>query len=264
MEIIAKISRGSKMDQVYLPRHREGFPLGSYVVVKPLETSQTSEKPYFYGLKEIEPVKLGVVHEIFSIISNHLHSYENIFISGSFLEGGFSFHDIDVFIIHERSVDEKRLKEILESRIKIKVHILVLSNVSLLKGLACDPLYQMMLSKVIAKKRFIYHTQREIDYKLLDLHLLKSKVLIDNFDILNGNEKYYLVRNMIAILNFIKEEKLSKGFVDREIEKVFRAKILDIQQNMLDKNEFLERFKQMYQKIFDLILEGVKHESKQK
>ena len=37
MEIIAKISRGSKMDQVYIPKNRGGFSIGSYVILKPIK-----------------------------------------------------------------------------------------------------------------------------------------------------------------------------------------------------------------------------------
>ena len=40
MEIIAKISKGSKMDQIYIPRNRESFPAGSFVIIKLLEEKQ--------------------------------------------------------------------------------------------------------------------------------------------------------------------------------------------------------------------------------
>ena len=58
MELIAKISKGSKMDQVYIPKNRIGFSAGSYVIIRPLEGKKTVEKPYLYNIKSIEPVKL--------------------------------------------------------------------------------------------------------------------------------------------------------------------------------------------------------------
>jgi len=252
------------MDQVYLPRNRQGFPLGGYVVVKPLESMHVTEKPHFYGIKEVAPLKLGIVQEIFALISRHAHDCENVLITGSFLEEGFSFQDIDVLIITDKEMNEKSLQKAIESSIKIEVHLLVMSHDALLKGLATDPLYHMMLSKAVAKKRFIYHVEREVDYKLLDLHLLKSRVLIDNFDSLNGNEKYSLVRNMVAIFEFIKGEKLRKEHVDKEIESIFQVKVFTIRQNVLDKKTFLREFRGVYQKTLDLILEGIRHDSKQK
>ena len=40
VELIGKVSKGSKMDQIYIPKNREAIPVGSYVVVKPLTTEK--------------------------------------------------------------------------------------------------------------------------------------------------------------------------------------------------------------------------------
>ena len=174
MELISKISKGTKMDQVYIPKNRRNFPIGSYVVIKSLETKQSAERPYFYNIKTIEPMKIEIIEEIFSLIDKAV-KYENVIITGSFLDMGFNFNDIDIIIISNDKIDEKYIKNIIEDIIKIKAHILALNNRSLQIGLSTDPLYQMMLSKCIAKKRLIYRFKRKINYKLLDLHLLKSK-----------------------------------------------------------------------------------------
>ena len=121
----------------------------------------------------------------------------------------------------------------------------------------------MMLSKCIAKKRFIFKIDYKMDYKILDLHLLKSKLLINNFDYLNGIEKYYLTRNMIAIFLYIKHKKINKEIVDKEIEKLFNIKdIQEIKQNILDKNEFLRLYKKIYNNAFNKIMENIKHGTK--
>ena len=67
------------------------------------------------------------------------------------------------------------------------------------------------------KKRFVYKIKHKIDYKILDLHLLKSKLLIDNFDLLSGDEKYYLVRNLISISLYLQKKIVDKNRVDKEI-----------------------------------------------
>ena len=134
-----------------------------------------------------------------------------------------------------------------------------------MEGLSTDPLYQMMLSRCIAKKRFIYRIKPKINYKILDLHLLKSKNLIENFDILTGEQKYYLIRNLVAIALFIKSKKVTKDSVDKEIKKIFLlADISEIKHNMLDKNKFLKKYNILYKKTFDTIMENIKNDSKQK
>ncbi len=259
MELIAKISKGSKMDQIYLPKNRAGLPNGQYVIIAPLERElkQKQEfKPLFYNIKSIEPLKLMIIENIFRIIE--MISPENVIITGSFLEKGFRFNDIDILVIKERETNIKRLKEILEEEIGIKTHIISISNKTLISGLSTDPLYGLMLNRCISKKRIIIKGKRIIDYKLLDLQLLKSKTLIDNFDILNGEEKYYLSLNLVSIRLFIQNKKLSKESVNGEIEKNFNVKVENIKQNLIEKDKFIKKYKDFYNKTFNKIMENIK------
>lgn len=253
------------MDQVYIPKNRSGFSIGSYVLLKPLEIKKYVEKPYFYNIKDIEPIKLEIVNEIMNSIDKISDNYENIIITGSFLDQGFNFNDIDVIIVSENKSNIKSIENMMEDRIGIKTHVILLDNKTLIKGLSTDPLYQMMLSKCIAKKRFVYKIKHKIDYKILDLHLLKSKLLIDNFDLLSGDEKYYLVRNMIAISLYLQKKRIDKDKVNKEMVRIFNLKdIKEIKQNILDKNIFLKKYNIIYKKIFNRIMENIKHGTKQK
>ena len=258
MEIISRISKGSKMDQVYIPKNRSGFDIGSYVILKPIEKKKIVEKPYFYNIKHIEPIKLEIIKEIMDIINKN-YNYENIIFTGSFLDEGFNFNDIDIILISE---NKSNIKKIIEEKTGIKIHILLLNNKTLMKGLETDPIYQMMLSKCISKKRLIYKINYKINYRILDLHLLKSKTLIENFNILNGNEKYYLTRNLVSIFLYIKGKNVSKLIVDREIKKSFNVDIKEIKQNLLNKDKFLKKYEKIYEKTFNDIMKGVKNGSK--
>jgi len=44
------------MDQIYIPKNRMGFNIGSHVIIKLLEQEKPIEKPYFYNVSSIEPV----------------------------------------------------------------------------------------------------------------------------------------------------------------------------------------------------------------
>jgi len=264
MELIGKISKGSKMDQIYIPKNRTGFSSGDYVLIMPLDKKTDKEqfKPYFYNARNVEPVKFKILEEIFNLIEKKINP-ENIIITGSFLETGFKFNDLDILIITENKFNPDYIKNQIESITGIKTHIIVLNNKTLISGLSSDPLYSLMLSKCISKNRLIFNVKTQINYKILDLNLLKSKTLIDNFDILNGNEKYYFTLNMMSIFLFIQEKKLSKEIINKEIESIFKIKINELKENLIEKNKFLKNYKLIYNKTFNLIMEGIKNEQKQ-
>ena len=243
------------MDQIYIPKKRANFGIGSYVVIKPLEEKRIIENPFFYNISHIEPIKIAVINEIFKIIEK-LSETDNIIITGSFLEKGFRFNDIDVIIVVENSI--KNIEKVLENRIGANFHVIVMNNRALIKGLETDPLYRDMLTKCIARKRFIYKAKPKINYKLLDLHLIKSKALIDNFDFLTGDEKYTMTRNLIAINQFVYKKgrriDIDGFFGDKTAQK--------LRDNTVPKDDFLVRYKKIYKDTQNKIFEGINNEQK--
>ena len=271
MEIIAKISRGTKMDQIYIPKQRAGFQNGRYVIIKPIEDEikkPKQEKPIFYNIKSIEPIKIKLISEIFSIIEHETEEQfvDNLLIVGSFLEKGFYFNDIDILIIiNKTEIKIDSIKKRIQEEIGITPHIIQIKIEDLIKGVSSDPLYENMLSKYIAKKRLILKYKRKINYKILDLHLLKSKSLIDNFEILSGKEKYYLIKNMLAIDLFIKKEKISNEILNKQIKEIFKIEAERIKENLIaNKQEFIKKCRNFYNNISKQIQKGIKKENESK
>lgn len=264
MELVSKISKGSKMDQIYISKQRTNFEVGSYVLIRPLGIIEEGLriKPYFYNVSKLEPIKLIIVEKIFHILENFVKNYTNIIIIGSFVDKGFKFNDIDIILITSEKVDTKNIESKLEKEIGIETHIILFDNKTFIEGLNTDPLYQAMLNNCITKKRFVYNIKSKFNYKLLDLHLLKSKLLIKNFDYLTGNEKYKLIRNLIAIYLFINKRKVDKDLIDQEIKKLLNLKVIEIKQNIIEKNKFLKKYKSLYNKTFEKIMLEMKHGSK--
>ncbi len=259
MVLISKVSKGSKMDQIYIPKNRIGFCIGDYVKIEPIiEYAVKIENPFFYGLNEIEPVKMEIIDKIFCVIEENIENNDNILITGSFLEKGFKFNDIDVIVLSNNDLNEKIIKNDVKKKIGVDIHLIMLNKESFIRGLEKDPIYRLMLSKCVSRKRFIYKLGREKDYKILDIHLLKSKTLIDNFDILTGGEKYDLVRNMISIFLFLEDRKLTKNLVDSEIKKIFDlGDITELKNNFVGK-DFLKKYKKAYNEISSKILKEIK------
>lgn len=252
------------MDQIYIPKNRAGFGAGEYVLISQLEDQigkKEKLKPYFYNVRYLEPIKAKIIADILNLIEKKIDS-ENIIITGSFLEKGFGFNDIDILIISKKKIDTEIIKEEIQKLEGIKTHITALDSKTLSYGLSFDPLYNLMLSKCVSKNRIIFRVKRKIDYRLLDLNLLKSKTLIDNPDILNGNEKYYLTMNMVSISLFIQGKKLSRDIVNKEIERMFNVKIREIKENLLEKQDFLRRYKEIFNNTFNLIFDNIKKSKK--
>ena len=146
MEMVGKISKGSKMDQIYIPKNRVGFNNGEYVLISPFKGRIEKQfKPHFYNVNNLEPIKMKVIEDIFSLI-NRKADAENIIITGSFLESGFEFNDIDILLVNERKINIIIIKEEIEKITGIKTHIILLGNKTLILGLSSDPLYNLMLS----------------------------------------------------------------------------------------------------------------------
>ena len=258
MEIIGKISKGTKMDQIYISKERvPGFETGRHVLIKPVQEFKSN--PFYYKVKALEPIKNMIIKELFS----YLDYLENIIITGSFIEEGFEFKDIDIIIVTDKEINLKEIKIHIENYFGIKAHVLSLTYNNLLSGFSTDPLFELMLSKFISKKRIIFNKKKEINYKLLDLHLLKSKSLIDNFEFLTGKEKYKLLRNLFAILLFLDNKEINSKSLNLEIEKRFGNEAAQkIKENMFDKAQFIKKYKLIYEQTFKKIMAGIKNEQK--
>lgn len=248
------------MDQIYISKERPpGFEVGAPVVLKPLTEEGAEIKPVHYNIKNLESVKVMIINKIFSELDDGV---DNAIITGSFLEKGFQFNDVDIILIDNKKINAKKIEEHLNKIFGLNSHIITLDYSTLIKGLETDPIYQAMLSRCIAKKRLIFRYKNKINYKLLDLHLLKSKPLIENFDYLTGSQKYYITRNMIAIFLFLNNKIISNETIDFNMKKIFKEEPINIKQNiMINKTVFLKKYKRLYNKLFNIILEGLKNGS---
>lgn len=256
MGIIARISRGSRMDQVYLPKNRSSaLGVGEYVLISPaLQKKQIA--PYYYNAQNIEPIKAEIIQ---GILSNA--DAENIIIAGSFLEKGFHFDDIDIIVINGEG---KEIEEYAKIAFGLKAHIINMKYDALRIGLNTDPLFQMILSRFASKERILLNIKQEINYKLLDIHLLKSKLLPEQFEHLNGKEKYKLARNMVAIKLFIEGKTVTIEKTNKEIEKLFgKDAVSKLLENTMEKMPFTAKYKEVYRKVFNAIMDGISH-AKQK
>ena len=136
-----------------------------------------------------------------------------------------------------------------------------ITNEELIKGLKTDPLYQLMLSKCISQKRLIYKITNKPIYRILDLHLLKSYPITNYPEMLSGEDKYYLIRNMIAIKLFTENVKLTTEIINKEIEKTFGISAENIKKNIIEHSVY-KKLTKFYKKLQDKIIIGAGREFK--
>ena len=120
------------MDQIYIPKNRVGLGVGDYVEIKPiganLQDEERERKLYFYKIKYLEPIKLDIINRVIEIIDEEIKN-DNIIIAGSFLDKGFEFGDLDIVVLCN-SVAGKHIDGVLEKKIGIKTHVLIIDNSS--------------------------------------------------------------------------------------------------------------------------------------
>jgi hypothetical protein len=251
MELIAKISKGSKMDQIYIPKNRLGCAIGQYVLIKPI---QETEKPkLFYHVERIEPIKNKIVEELFSFLQETIENPDNIILTGSFLERGFVFQDVDIIILTNDTIDNKMLEKTTEERFGLKMHILSMKKEEFYKGVSTNPLFCSMLSNFVSLKRINMNIPQILIREILDLNILKTKDLILNFEILSGREKYYLLRNLVATKLFIEKKKITKKNMDLLIKNITGSEIEKIKDNLMDKKTVVN-IKKEYNNLLNKIL----------
>ena len=263
METISKVSKGTKMDQIYLSKNRTGLSIGQYVLITPLKTNEENKpNPFFYNIKNLEKIKVQIINEILEKLTNELEEIENIIVTGSFLERGFNFQDIDIIILTKKTLNSNKLTKELEDLTNIKVHLILMSKEDFFKGVSTDPLFENMLSKFVSLERIVLNFKRILIPKILDINLLKSKDLIENFDILDGRQKYCLLKNLIAIKLFLELKKISNEKIDSEISKEFKITPENLKKNMISKKDIAQKFNKLYQLTFNKILNKIKNGSK--
>ena len=160
-------------------------------------------------------------------------------------------NDIDVILIDNKKIDVRKMERHLDKILGLNFHIIALNYSILIKGLETDPLYQAMLGRYVAKKRLILKYKNKINYKLLDLHLLKSKPLIKNFDYLAGKQKYDMARNLIAIFLFLNNKKISNEIINYNIKNLLKENPIKIKENaVINKTIFLKNCIMEYLKLY--------------
>lgn len=254
--LIKKISRGTRFNQVYLKKN-EGlwFEPGRSVIISPLEGSIPADTQIFEYNTSLDSIKKEIARKIFRIIGS-ICSYSNILITGSFLETGFGFDDVDIIILDPGPVQEDRLKSMI-GEIGIKPHLMMMGRKSLDKGISRDPLFRMMAARYVSVRRILLKKEKSVDYRLLDIHLAKNRNLIDGYGLLSIGQRKKLLRDFISIKLFAENKEVTTKDIEKEAERLFGKQIIERLFYYADdeaKKKFLSVLKKEFNKLEGVLI----------
>lgn len=258
--IIKKISKGARFNQIYLQKNEGiGFEPGKSVVISPLENIIVKEPSIFEYNVKLGSLKKEIIKLVFRIIDDNGY-YDNILITGSFLDEGFTFEDIDIVIINPRNIQKDRLKDSIKESTGIEPHLIVIDSESFNRGIKRDPLFRLMVDRYVSAKRTIFKKDRELNYKLLDIYLLRNKNLIDGYDLFSIKQRKKLLRDLISIKLFSENKEVTLKSIEREINALFGKDMIEnlfYYGNNEEKHKFIVKFKREFNKLENRILKNV-------
>ena len=258
--LIKRISKGARFNQIYLQKNEgAGFEPGKSVVISPLENIISKEPPIFEYNVKLESLKREIVKLVFKIVDSHGH-YGNIIITGSFLDEGFNFEDIDIIIINSVNIEKDEIKNTIERNTGINTHLTLIDSESFNRGIRRDPLFRLMIDRYVSTKRAIFRNDRELNYKLLDIHLLKNKNLIEGYDLFSIKQRKKLLRDFISIKLFSENKKVTIKSIEKETNMLFGRDIIEnlfYYGNNEEKHKFIAKLKKEFNKLEEHILKNV-------
>ncbi|MEK6824021.1 MAG: nucleotidyltransferase domain-containing protein [Nanoarchaeota archaeon] len=233
IQFIHKISKGSKFNQIYIPKEMEAdFEVGDSVEVKLLKKK---EKVYYSkNLDELSDFKEKLIKEIFSIL-NKFNEIRQIFAVGSFLTQKVDYNDIDLIVVINKNKNEKLEENIyngLIEKINLKFHIIAIQEDKLNYLEKNCPLTKSMFYYHISNKEFNSSAERNIDKKHIKFLLMMSEDLLE---INAGSKNFYdNIRRLITIERFLKQKDLNPKEINKELELIlndFGKNILSLLKN---------------------------------
>ncbi|MBS3099803.1 hypothetical protein J4463_01130 [Candidatus Pacearchaeota archaeon] len=219
MKFVHKVSKGSRFNQIYIPKEFENhFEVGDLVQVELLEKNT---KLYYSKKIELSSFKKRIIQEIFSCLNN-LKSISQIFVFGSFITKKADYNDIDLIIISD-IITEKQVYTLLLEKLELKFHILMIPESKLKELEKICPLTRSMLYYSISNKPFFLEKERVIDKNHINfLLMMPEDILKLNVD---GKTIYNALRRLETIENFLNNKEENPRKIEKDVEKLIGEKI---------------------------------------
>ncbi|MBI4919120.1 hypothetical protein HY837_04260 [archaeon] len=221
-----KVSKGTKFNQVYIPKElEESIQPGDLVEVKLLKKNVE----VFCHNVILTDFKNDLIKQIFSFLQKF--GVSQIFVVGSFLTKKIDYNDIDVVVITE-FLEEKFDEEIYEKLIdkfNLKFHVLSIKKENFENLLKICPLTKSMFDKFVSNKKIIISQEKIINEQHIQILLMMPEDLLE-ID-LNSRAFYDSIRRLLTIERFLDNKLLDNRLIDDESKKVLGVLYQSIKNN---------------------------------
>lgn len=230
-----KVSKGSRFNQVYIPKYLENeIGVGDEVEVKLIKKHVGLY--YSKGLGKLSQFKESLIKDVFSFLSR-FDEILNIFAVGSFLFRKVDYRDIDIVIITERKA--RNFDELVYNRLidkfNLKFHILSIEKEKFEYLLKTCPLTTAIFSAYVSNNVVSLKRKKTIDKKHLKFLLMMPEDLLDIR--LNNRVFFDNLRRLITIERFLDNRKLDWNKVNLELKNLIGERLFERMRNNEEINE---------------------------
>src|SRR3989338_2777014 len=212
-----KVSRGSRYNQIYIPKNMaDFFDVGDIVEIKLIEKKESLH--YSKNLRELGKLgefKEGIIKQIFSILSR-LKEIQQVFVVGSFLTEKEDYRDLDLILIGDKEEAEERAYSALISMNTEKFNDI----------LEFDPLIRSMLYYFVSSEKFDMSEKIEINKDHINFLLMMPEDLLKIR--VSGSRIYFdNLRRLICVARFIKKQDVNPLEINSSIKKLVGKDLFD-------------------------------------
>ncbi len=217
MKFVSTVSKGGKLNQIYVPKDVEDkFESGDIVEVRLLK-----KRIYLFyskNLKRLSTFKERLIRDIFSVLSNE--GFRQIFIVGSFLTQKVEYNDIDILVVADRSGEdvEERTYEKLTDQLNLRFHVISVNEDRLPYLLETCPLTRSMLYCYVSNKDLNLKHEKRLDKNHIRFLLMMPE---DVLEINVGSHVFYdSLRRLITIERFLTDKKEDPAKANDELKEL--------------------------------------------
>lgn len=249
-----KVSKGSRFNQVYIPKDMEnGIEVGDLVEVRLLRKHL---EIYYKNQEKLSDFKEYLIKNVFSTLQR-FNEVEYAFIVGSFLYNTI-YNDIDIVIIAGKAGLETQIQETLTQKFNQRFHVLLFSRDRLKTMIEKDPLIRSMFHSYICNKRLDLAYKMILDAKHIEFLLMMPSDLLE---ITLPSKAYYdNMRRLVAIQRFLENRPLDRNSISNEIRPMIDTGLFDKMMNNDDMTEKeISTLRRIIKEKLAIIRELMKH-----
>jgi len=226
-----KVSKGSRFNQVYIPKDMEDkIEVGDLVEVRLIKKHI---EVYYHNVNKLSEFKKYLIKNIFSELSK-INKVKEVFLVGSFLHDTI-YNDIDLVIALENKELIKNIEKGLTKKFNQKFHVLGISIEKLRKLVKVDPITRAMFDSYVSNKEIIFDKDRTIDKNHINFLLMMPEDLLDIE--LSSKVFYDNIRRLVTIELFLQYDKLENKIIVDKVRKLLGDDLFKEIKNNLEINK---------------------------